>query len=623
MNNDQFIKILSDKTSLKPKDVKNILKNFNTIVSESIKNGDDIRIPDFGVLFRLDQKARTIVDPRNRSNKLIIPPQKTVKFTPSQSFRFESQNIKLKNIENKEVNMKDDLDFSYGLAKPVFVPYIDLSQMKIPRDVLNYIPEQMARKFQIAPVQVENNTLVLAMIDPQDQEALEFIKKKTNMKVEPRICTQRDLNSIFDQYSGLPTEVAEIVEKTKEKDTKKDSQDQAEEIAEGTPVAKVVSSLIKRAVRSRSSDIHIEPQEEEVWVRFRIDGILKKVITLPKNIQNSVTSRIKILSSMKIDETRLPQDGHLRAVVDQEDIDFRISTLPNINGEKIVMRILDKTQGLLTLEQLGLRGNAFESLNGNIEKTHGMILVTGPTGSGKTTSLYAMIQKLMTEGINIVTLEDPVEYNIKGINQSMVRSDIGFTFANGLRSIVRQDPDLIMIGEIRDYETADMAIHAALTGHVVLSTLHTNDAAGAIPRLIDMKIEPFLLASTLNAIIAQRLARKICPKCIEETTLPKEELEVIKDIMVGCKEYDNRKISFFHGKGCDACSGTGYQGRIGIFEVLPVTEKIKNLITSRCSSDLLQKEAIANGMVNLKQDGILKAIDGLTTIEEVWRVTKD
>ena len=350
---------------------------------------------------------------------------------------------------------------------------------------------------------------------------------------------------------------------------------------------------------------------------------MQKVITIPKDIQNAVISRIKILSDLKIDEMRLPQDGHFRSIIDQDEIDFRVSILPNINGEKVVLRILDKNKGILSLEDLGLRGHAYDVMQDNITKSHGMILVTGPTGSGKTTSLYAMIQKIMSDKINIVTLEDPVEYRIRGITQSQVKSDIGFDFANGLRSIVRQDPDVIMIGEIRDYETADMAIHAALTGHMVLSTIHTNDAAGTIPRMIDMKIESFLIASTINAIIAQRLARKICTKCKEKEEIPIEQLEYIKKIMLSCREFQGKKLEFYKGKGCDMCSGTGYKGRIGIFEVLPITQNIKNIMIGKISSSEISEEAIKEGMINLKQDGILKALDGLTTIEEVWRVTKD
>lgn len=623
MNDTDFTKIISEKTGLPPKEVKNIIRNLNFILARELKAGKKIRIPGFGNFSRLELGPRKIIDPRDHSKTISLPAQKTVSFRPGIGFRTKSATSLVPKTTILEPIQENKLTTA---SRPVHIPYIDLGDKVIAKNILNYIPEQMARKYQIMPVEIKDNKLILAMIDPEDQEALEFVKKKIGLAVEPRICTQSDLNNALDQYSGLTSEVEEIVKNEEEIEVKKEKKEKApksEEIAGGAPAAKIVSSLIKRAVRDRASDIHIEPEEEDVVVRFRVDGVLKKIIILPKNVQNAVSSRIKILANLRIDETRLPQDGRFRTIIDQDEVDFRVSVLPNVNGEKVVMRILDKAKGLLTLEQLGLKGFGFKVLEENIKKTHGMILVTGPTGSGKTTTLYAVIQKIMNEGINIVTLEDPVEYRIKGINQSPVRADIGFTFANGLRSIVRQDPDIIMIGEIRDFETADMAIHAALTGHVVLSTLHTNNAAGAIPRLIDMKIEPFLISSTINIIIAQRLARKICDKCREEISIPAEQLELVKKIIFGCKELEGKKIKFFHGKGCEVCANTGYKGRIGLFEILNVNETIKNLTNQRTSSEIIQKQAEKDGMTNLKQDGINKAIDGFTTLEEVWRVTKD
>lgn len=629
LNNQQFIKTLSEKLNLKPKEVQNVLRYFNSVVANTLKTNEKITLSGFGALNKLKLNERTVKSLRDSSKTITVPAQNTVRFHPSIEFRKTAQHpvsltkSKEELPENSDKIPEENMSKS-KIAEPVYVTYIDLSQKKIPKEILEYIPEQMARKLQIVPVEVIGNKLILAMIDPGDQEAIEFVKKKTGLLVEPRICTLSDLNNALGQYSIIPTEMAEIIKEgaPEAKKEKKGQGLKSEEIAEGSPASKIVSSLIKKAVRERASDIHIEPNESDVIVRFRIDGVLKKIISFPKDVQNAVISRIKILSDLKIDETRLPQDGRFRMIIDQNEVDFRVSILPNVNGEKVVLRILDKSKGLLTIEDLGLRGNAYNVLQDNIKKSHGMILVTGPTGSGKTTSLYAMIQKIANEGINIVTLEDPVEYRMKGINQSQVKSDIEFTFANGLRSIVRQDPDVIMIGEIRDYETADMAIHAALTGHVVLSTLHTNNAAGAIPRLIDMHIEPFLISSTINIIIAQRLARKICDKCRTVEPLPQEEIEYIKKIMAGVK-IQKDKWQFYKGKGCDICNGTGYKGRIGLFEVLPVTNEIKSVISGKTSSDIIQNEAVKEGMLTLKQDGILKALDGLTTIEEVWRVTKD
>jgi type IV pilus assembly protein PilB len=392
----------------------------------------------------------------------------------------------------------------------------------------------------------------------------------------------------------VSSELKKIVESVSEEEVekpKKEAKAAQEEIVETAPAAKIIQSLVKRATREKASDIHIEPSEEQVIVRFRVDGVLRKVITLPIEILPALVSRVKILAGMKIDETRLPQDGRFQTTIDGTEIDFRVSTFPTVNGEKVVARILDKSAGIISLEQLGFQGSAFKILNDNITKSHGMILVTGPTGSGKTTTLYAVLQKLMKESVNIVTLEDPVEYRIPTINQGQVHPTIGFSFASGLRSILRQDPDIIMIGEIRDYETADMAIHSALTGHIVLSTLHTNDAAGAIPRFIDMKVEPFLINSSVNVVIGQRLCRKICESCkepfqIDPANLAEAEKE-IKNLPSG--EEKPAKIEFFHGKGCANCANTGYKGRVGIFEVFNLTNDLKELVAKKASGTELAK----------------------------------
>jgi type II secretory ATPase GspE/PulE/Tfp pilus assembly ATPase PilB-like protein len=363
-----------------------------------------------------------------------------------------------------------------------------------------------------------------------------------------------------------------------------------------------------------------------VVVRFRQDGVLRKTVTLPKDLRSSVVSRIKIMANMKIDEQRLPQDGRFSIDVDKRKVDFRVSSMPVANGEKVVMRVLDKLTGILSIEELGITGGGLERLLNNLKKSHGMILVTGPTGSGKTTSLYALIDKLYTEGVNIVTLEDPIEYRMPGINQSQVNADIKYTFASGLRSIVRQDPDIIMIGEIRDSETAEMAVHAALTGHIVLSTLHTNDSAGAAPRLLDMGVEPFLLTSSLNIVIAQRLARKICQDCKEEFSVPEPEMEKVKAEIAKMPEAErpsDESLKFYHGKGCKNCNDSGYTGRIGLYEVLEITEQLKELILKKESSYKIQELAIKEGMITMLGDGILKAISGKTTLEEVWRITQE
>lgn len=515
---------------------------------------------------------------------------------------------------------------------PANIAYIDLSKTVVPREVLQQVPEKVARHYKVVPVEEKDNELIVAMTDPEDVEAKEIIKKLTQKKISIRLATESDLSHVLDQYQGFESEVQEAVNTANESTGGQISEEEKKNLidaaAEDAPAARIVSSLLRRAIRDKASDIHIEPLEDEVQVRFRLDGILRKKITFPKDVHAAVVSRIKILCSLKIDEQRLPQDGRFSIDMDNRRVDFRVSTMPTAYGEKIVMRILDKMTGILSVEELGLSGSGLASLNEYLTKTHGMILVTGPTGSGKTTTLYALISKLFEEGVNICTLEDPIEYQIPGINQSQVNANINYTFASGLRSLVRQDPDIIMIGEIRDGETAEMAVQSALTGHVVLSTLHTNDAAGAAPRLIDMGVEPFLLTSSVNIVIGQRLSRKICEDCKEEAQIPEAELETVKSIIDSMPpaekaEMKKKELKFYHGKGCKTCSDTGYKGRLGIYEVLPFTEDVKDLILQRSSSFKLQEKAVANGMVTMIQDGVIKALNGQTTLEEVWRVTKD
>lgn len=577
-----------------------------------------MEIPGFGNFVLQNYPSKTIPHPKDKSQRMVTFPTSVPSWRPHPGFSNQ---------------VKSQAPLTSSSEEATNIAYEDLSKFVVPKNILALIPEHWARQYQIVPIREDKGKLVVGMIDPEDREAIDFIRKKTGKQLSLRICTHEDLSHVLDQYSGVGGELNKIIasveedknfEITKEK-KKKVNAEMATDISESAPAAKIVQSLMKRAVREKASDIHIEPTEDEVIVRFRVDGILHKIITLPVEILPSVVSRIKILSGMKIDETRLPQDGRFQAMIDQKEVDFRVSTFPTVNGEKVVSRILDKSAGILTLEQLGFRGSAFKILDENITKSHGMILVTGPTGSGKTTTLYAVLQKLMKESVNIVTMEDPVEYRIQTVNQGQVHSSIGFSFASGLRSILRQDPDVIMVGEIRDEETADIAIHSALTGHIVLSTLHTNDAAGAIPRFIDMGIEPFLVNSSLNAVIAQRLCRKICESCREPFEIDKSSMEYAK------KEIDNlpkteefkKEIKFFHGKGCANCHNSGYSGRVGIFEVFNLTNDLKEIVSRKGSGTELGEKAIANGMVTMRQDGILKAIDGITTLEEVWRATKE
>jgi len=512
------------------------------------------------------------------------------------------------------------------------VAYIDLSKTIVPKEILHLIPEKIARQYKVVPIETTESSLTVAMVDPQDLEAEEIIKKMVPKELIIKLSSEDDVNHVLDQYSGLEKELVEAIKTADEEQTAGAKQDNRqknnliESASDNAPAARIVTSLLRRAIRDKASDIHIEPEEKDVLVRFRQDGVLRKTVTLPSDLRSSVVSRIKIMANMKIDEQRLPQDGRFSIIVDNRNVDFRVSTMPVANGEKVVMRVLDKLTGILNIEQLGITGGGLLRLQNNLKKSHGMILVTGPTGSGKTTTLYALIDKLYTEGVNIITLEDPIEYRMPGINQSQVHSEIDYTFASGLRSIVRQDPDIIMIGEIRDSETAEMAVHAALTGHIVLSTLHTNDSAGAAPRLLDMGVEPFLLTSSLNAVIAQRLARKICSDCKEELAVPAIEMEKIKVEIAKMPENERPKdveLKFYHGKGCKNCNNSGYKGRIGLYEVLEITEPLKELILKKESSFKLQELAIQNGMITMLGDGILKAIAGGTTLEEVWRITEE
>lgn len=520
------------------------------------------------------------------------------------------------------------------LGRASNIEFVDVSHMKVDREILGLLPETIARRYGAAPIDLKEGTLTVAMIDPEDFDALQVIRKETGLVIKPVLTTRDDLSMVLDQYTGLQAELQEVIDHSDLGITKKDlaeasQEDLQNQTNENAPTAKIVFSLLKRAVKERASDVHIEPYEHKVMVRFRVDGVLQPKVELPKEIQSATISRLKILANLKIDEQRLPQDGRFNLIVDHRQVDFRLSTMPVVFGEKVVMRILDKSVGIITLEEVGLSNQGLEVLSNNIKRSHGMILVTGPTGSGKTTSLYAVLGKLMSETVNILTLEDPVEYRIESINQSQVHPEIGYTFAAGLRTVVRQDPDIVMLGEVRDQETADMAIHAALTGHVVLSTLHTNDAAGAFPRLIDMGIEPFLITSALHTVVAQRLARKVCQECKHEVKLEKEALTDVKKeierMPKGVKDsLKGKTMKFYAGKGCDACSGKGYKGRIGVFEVLNVSEEIRGLVLQRSSgSDIAEMAINKGGMVTMIQDGILKALEGLTTMEEVWRVTRE
>ena len=519
------------------------------------------------------------------------------------------------------------------------VPFVNLEKEIIASEVLKIVPEPIARSHNIIAFRKKGNNLEVAMLDPEDLRTIEFIKKKEpGLKILPRLTTPDSIKNVLRQYQKtLEVEFGEIIKKevgeirSIKEEEKTEEKEELLKVAKELPVIKIVDTLMKHAILQRASDIHIEPQEKEVIVRYRIDGILHDAMTLPKAVSSGIVARIKVLSNLKLDEHRLPQDGRFKIETEDYKYSVRVSALPVFDGEKIVMRLLSETTKALTLEALGLMGESLERVQENLRKPVGMILVTGPTGSGKTTSLYAMVEIINTPGVNISTIEDPIEYRMPRVNQTQVNSKIGLTFASGLRTLVRQDPDILMVGEIRDEETVNLAINAALTGHLVLSTLHTNDAAGTLPRLIDMKAEPFLIASTLDVIIAQRLVRKLC-KEKEKYTLKDAE---IKDLRKYC-DLDNilkilkeekivkpktlfKDVVFYRPKLIKECL-EGYTGRIGIFEVLPVTETIKELIVKKSTSDQIMVQAQKEGMRTMIEDGFVKAAQGITSIEEVLRV---
>ncbi len=526
-------------------------------------------------------------------------------------------------------------DIAKAKAELFGLTYIFLGDRKIANDILQIFPKDLAFNYKMVVFDKEGNLIKVALVNPlnlKTREAADYIAREKKLKIEYYLISENSFRKATQNYGSFKKEVGAALKIAEDKFSVADTKDEKiENVIKSAPISKMVSVILKHAVESRASDVHIEPTSGESRVRYRIDGVLHTSLVLPKYIHTAIVSRIKVMSNLKIDETRVPQDGRIRLNIDGKNIDFRVSTLPLYAQEKVVMRILDTSGGVSTWEQLGFEGRNLELMKQNIDKPHGMFLVTGPTGSGKSTTLYAALQILNKEGVNIVTLEDPVEYYLDGINQSQVRPEVEYTFASGLRSILRQDPDIIMVGEIRDSETAELGIHASLTGHFVLSTLHTNDAFGAIPRLMDMNLEPFLLASTLNVIIAQRLVRTICSKCKQEIDIPtslKEEVDKIYhsiDQKSLPESLRGKKgiTKIFKGKGCARCDYTGYKGRVAIVEVLDVNEDIKNIIYSGGDLAKIKEIFIKQGMLTLKQDGIIKALEGKTTVEEIFTATKD
>ncbi len=643
--------------------------------------------------------------------------------------RKQSKEMLSQIVVKRKLISEKDLTKLY--AQSINVRFVELTNAKIPREILTKIPERIARKYQAVLFGKDGSKLQLAMADPEDVQAADFIEKQIGSDITIYIATPGDILAAVEQYKGnLGSEITKAIQEssTEAGETAETEEVSSKELAADAPIAKTVNIILEYALKSRASDVHIEPREDIVQVRYRIDGVLNESMTLPRPILPAVVSRIKIMANLKIDEHRLPQDGRFKFSLGNKTVALRVSTLPVMDGEKVVMRLLDESSRAQTLEELGFLGGALESIKRNLKKPHGMILVTGPTGSGKSTTLYSILSLLNSPEVNISTVEDPVEYKIAGVNQTQVNPKAGMTFASGLRALLRQDPNVIMVGEIRDIETADLAVQAALTGHVVLSTLHTNNAATTLPRLLDMKIEPFLIASTVNTVVGQRLVRKLCPTCRLSYAPEGQELEDIKkdfrveeavkyfeanktvlDAMAKSMSLTNPEaqsakqtstpaasqapavaqaapkarpekiinppadmepnstildkiasdpniinrsaaeakvatvkipspaasavqpadlkpgqlVLYKAGPGCDTCGHGSYIGRMGIYEVLEVDEAISRMIVSHATSEEIQNTAIKAGMLTMQQDGFVKSLFGLTSIEEVLRVTKE
>jgi len=534
-------------------------------------------------------------------------------------------------------------DLRHVQATALGIPFVDLKKKKLDFGILSMIPEPIARKHNVVAYEKSGDGLAVAMLDVEDLQAIDFVRKKVGMKILPRLTDTDSIKEALQQYQkSLKAEFGDIIQKEagsiktilEKEEGDETSEEDLKEMAENLPIVRIVDTLIKHAILQSASDIHIEPMERQLLVRYRIDGILHDAMTLPKDAAAGITARIKVLSKLKLDEKRLPQDGRFKVDTGSERVSFRVSTLPTYFGEKTVMRLLHENASGFTLETMGFHGEALERIHHATKQKTGMILTTGPTGSGKTTTLYTILDILNTPDVNISTIEDPIEYQMPRVNQTQVKPEIGLTFGTGLRSLVRQDPDIIMVGEIRDSETAALATNAALTGHLVLSTLHTNSAAGAIPRLLDMKIQSFLLTSTIKVVIGQRLIRVLCGDK-EKYTLTKKELESLAKVtnldtvLMALKEENIvgpkatwETIPVYRAKKSQECED-GYKGRIGIHEVFDVTPGIRNLIMSGATSDEIQDQARKDGMITMIEDGLFKVAQGITSVEEILRVVSE
>jgi len=599
------------------------------------------------------QSAEQVVVPSIGTTPVV--PSQSMQFVPTNSFLdvlFQNKKLSIEQIEElrreglssnrtyedliKEKKFLTEAEFNQAKAEFNHLSYVDLAQIGIDQEALGLIDEAIAKKYQVLPFALdkEKDLLKVAMLDPLDLTIIEFLRQKTNHDIDACYADAEILQRLIsERYSqNLSTEVGEALRTTSQYQNRASGGveiNNAGQILRDAPINRIVENILDFAISSRASDVHIEPQGSSIRVRYRIDGILVEKLILPKNVHEAVVSRIKIMANLKIDEKRLPQDGRFNYVSQNKEVDLRISSLPTVHGEKIVMRLLEKNTKVPSLDDLGLSGLALRRVLTNIKIPHGIVLITGPTGSGKTTTLYSILHMINNVGVNILTLEDPVEYQIPGVSQVQVNPKAGLTFASGLRSFLRQDPDVIMVGEIRDNETADLALQASLTGHLVFSTLHTNSAAGALPRLLDMEAEPFLLSSSMQLTVGQRVVRRINPKYKEEYKPDPAVVENIKQVLgplfpAYCKENnkDPENITLFRPMKDRPNQEPDFQGRVAIFEVMAISPEISQLIMKRASEAEIETMACKQGMVLMKQDGYLKALDGVTTIEEVLRVAE-
>ncbi|OGY45016.1 MAG: hypothetical protein A3A24_03065 [Candidatus Buchananbacteria bacterium RIFCSPLOWO2_01_FULL_46_12] len=535
-----------------------------------------------------------------------------------------------------EEKLVDENKLNTVKAELLNIPPANLKGLKIPRKVLGLIPREVAENYQMVAFKKDGEELQVGLLNPQNFkaiEAVEFLAQKANLKVRYFIISPGSFHEAFRGYSILGEEVEEALAGistdifTDRGVIGQAEADKMEQVIKSAPVSKMVLVIIRHAIDGRASDVHIEPSMKDTRVRYRIDGILRTSLVLPKYIHSAIVARIKVLANLKLDETRKPQDGRIRLNIEGREIDFRVSTLPLFEGEKVVLRVLDSSANIPSLEDLGFNAIHIKMIKEAITRPHGLSLLTGPTGSGKTTTLYTILTMLNQEGSNIITLEDPIEYYINGVNQSQINQEIGYTFASGLRAILRQDPNVVMLGEIRDEETTELVVHASLTGHVVLSTLHTNSAVGAIPRLIDLGAEPFLLSSVLNIVIAQRLARKICPDCKKEAVIPPALIKRIKDQVATIpaaylEGIDVNKMQFYQGQGCSRCGNLGYQGRVAVAEVINIDQSLREIIVEGANQRAIEEQLKKQDFITLAQDTLVKAFQGLTTVDEVIRVSQ-